>query len=188
MAINKQSFYQLSVFTLFGFGLIAWLIIEFVHAQPASAVFWGEEPWFLQLLYGSVFGLVASALAVLMVSLPFFKKSLHTFINLAHKLQLTYQDIVFFSLCAAIGEELLFRGAIQYYLGIWPTAVLFVALHGYLNPYNWRLSVYGVFMVLVAAGFGYLYEYVGIYAAIAAHFIIDVLLFSHLKREAERLS
>jgi hypothetical protein len=54
--------------------------------------------------------------------------------------------------------------------------VLFVAIHGYLNPKNWKLSIYGAYMCLVIGGIGYLCDYLGITAAIAAHFAIDVVL------------
>ena len=77
-----------------------------------------------------------------------------------------------------MGEELLFRGAIQYWLGIWLTAILFVAIHGYLNPKNWKLSIYGVFMTFAIVGIGYFFEYFGIITAMSAHFMIDVYLFS----------
>ncbi len=91
--------------------------------------------------------------------------------------------IIFYSTCAAVGEEILFRGAIQPFLGIWWTSVLFIFLHGYLNPYNWQITLYGVFMVMISAGLGYLYELLGIYAAMFAHFIYDLVMFLFLRRE-----
>lgn len=185
--INKQTFYHLSLFTLYGFGIIGYLIIEFWLGEPFPGIFAGEESWHFQAGYGIVYGIAASLIAILYIKMPFFKNSLKTYIRLVKRLKLTYNDIVFFSFCAAVGEEILFRAAIQPIIGIWPTAVLFVALHGYLTPYNWRLSIYGIFMVLVSAGFGYLYEYVGLFSAITAHFLIDVILFTILKREAEKI-
>lgn len=83
-------------------------------------------------------------------------------------------------MCAGVGEEILFRGAIQPHLGIWPTAILFIVLHGYLSFSNLALMLYGVLMVVVSAGLGYLFDNFGIHAAIVAHFLFDFFMFLYL--------
>ncbi len=98
------------------------------------------------------------------------------FLQFLKPFELRVGDIIFISACAGIGEELLFRATLQPILGIWITALLFVTLHGYLSIHNWALTVYGIFMVLAAAGLGYLFRDVGIVAAICGHFAIDVAL------------
>ena len=79
-----------------------------------------------------------------------------------------------------MGEEILFRAGIQDYLililpeikawfegttvdpallntwkyehaSVWITSFLFIVIHGYLSPWNWRLSIYGTFMVIASA-------------------------------------
>ncbi len=179
---NKHNFYRLSLLTLYGFGILGWAIIEFGFEYPFAEVLAGGIRWHYQLLSGLIYGILTGLIAVFIVNLPFMQTSMGVYVRLGRKLNLTYPDIIFFSLCAGIGEEIFFRAAIQPMIGIWPTAIIFVALHGYLNPKNWRISIYGIYMVFVAAGFGYLYLHVGIFAAIMAHFIIDVILFSHLKK------
>jgi membrane protease YdiL (CAAX protease family) len=98
-------------------------------------------------------------------------------------MNLRVRDGIFLSLCAGIGEELLFRSGIQTYLGWQITSVLFVALHGYLNPWNWRFSVYGLlvlpFIILISIGF---YEF-GLWFAVAAHFSYDAVLFTIMIKE-----
>jgi uncharacterized protein len=183
---DKRTFYQLSVVTLYGFGLLGWAIIEFGFDYPFIAIFIGEIPWFTQILTGLAYGIITGLLAVFLVMQKFFSPSRRYFVALARKLDLNYSDIIFISLCAGVGEEIFFRAALQPMIGIWPAAIIFVALHGYLNPKNLKISVYGIYMVIVSAGFGYLYEYAGIWSAISAHFIIDVILFSHLKAQAKR--
>lgn len=96
------------------------------------------------------------------------------FIKFLKPFQFRFIDIIFISFCAGIGEELLFRASIQPLLGIWITAILFVLLHGYLSIRDWHLTIYGIFMVFVAAGLGYLFRFPGIYSAIVAHAIIDI--------------
>jgi membrane protease YdiL (CAAX protease family) len=95
-------------------------------------------------------------------------------------LRLNWSEIAFISLCAGVGEELLFRGVLQPLLGIVLTAVLFVAIHGYLNPRDWRISVYGVFMTGVICFLGWMTEVYGIWSAVMAHFVIDVILLADL--------
>jgi membrane protease YdiL (CAAX protease family) len=54
-------------------------------------------------------------------------------------------------------------------------------MHGYLNPRDWPIALYGMLMVLVVAGMGYLYDYSGLFAAMAAHTLIDVAIFTSLR-------
>ena len=112
-----------------------------------------------------------------MIRLPILSESREFFTNLIKDAGLKLPDLIFLSIAAGVGEEILFRGAIQPFLGIWITALIFVALHGYLNPMNLRMSVYGILMVVVSAGLGYLFEKYGIFAAMTAHFFIDIVLF-----------
>lgn len=104
------------------------------------------------------------------------------FTRMVRRMHLKPYDIVLISVCAGVGEELLFRASVQPLLGIWITAIIFVALHGYLNPKNLSLTLYGIYMIFLSAGLGYLFEYVGIYSAMAAHFIVDVILLAELLR------
>lgn len=111
----------------------------------------------------------------------------HFFADLLLRFKVSFPQIILLSLCAGIGEELLFRGAIQPWLGIWLTAALFIALHGYLNPKNKPLFIYGIVLLVVSAGFGYLLPKYGIYATMSAHFWIDVVLMLYLKKAASKL-
>jgi membrane protease YdiL (CAAX protease family) len=63
-------------------------------------------------------------------------------------------------------------------------SIIFIALHGYLNPKDRPMFIYGMVLLLVSAGFGYLLPFSGIYAAMAAHFWIDVVLMLYLKRNS----
>ena len=133
-------------------------------------------PYGSQALIGLLFGLVASMMAWGLIKTPVMKPVREFFIQFLKPFQFRIRDILFISACAGFGEELLFRATLQPMLGIWLTALLFVTLHGYLSIHNWPLTFYGLFMVLVAAGLGYLYREVGIVAAVVGHFAIDVAL------------
>ena len=104
--------------------------------------------------------------------------------EIIRSMNLTYLDALFISFCAGFGEEILFRVGIQQYLGVVITSVFFVAIHGYLNPFNWRFSMYGLivlpFILLLSYGYGYF----GLWFAISAHFSYDaVLLFAQIKKK-----
>lgn len=103
--------------------------------------------------------------------------------KMLQEIHFNWFEIAFLSLCAGIGEEILFRGCMQYYAGIWITSVVFVGIHGYLNPKNWRLSIYGLYMTIVILGLSYIFEEAGMIFAITAHFAIDLFLFG--KSESE---
>lgn len=137
--------------------------------------------WQIQLLRGFTFGIAAVMAALVLVKSPWFKASRIFFTGLIAAINPTFTHVIFYSFCAAVGEEILFRGAIQPYFGIWLTSVLFIFLHGYLNPFNLPITMYGFFMVFISAGLGYLFERFGIYSAMTAHFIFDVAMFSFLK-------
>jgi membrane protease YdiL (CAAX protease family) len=91
---------------------------------------------------------------------------------------LSGSEILILALASSVGEELLFRGALLPWLGIWPQALIFAALH--VGPGRrflpWTLAAFAV-----GAGFGFLVHWTGdLGAPIAAHFIINYLNLSFI--------
>ena len=86
------------------------------------------------------------------------------------------------SASAGIFEELFFRGVLQPILGLWPTAVLFVVLHGYVQWASWRHLLFTALVILLSAGLGYLAREVALSAAMLAHAVYDVCMLELLKR------
>lgn len=146
---------------------------------------WEGKTLLKQLLYGGAYGTVAGFIALGFVSLPFMKKASQTFFRIIGPMKLGVKDILFISACAGIGEEVLFRATIQPSLGLWLTSILFVALHGYLSPRNLPLTAYGILMVFLVAGLGFLFEEIGLISAIIAHTLIDVILLSFVRLKYE---
>lgn len=86
---------------------------------------------------------------------------------------LSGREIVILALASAIGEELLFRGALMPWLGIWLQAAVFAALH--IGPGRrflpWTASAFAL-----GVAFGYLATWTGnLGGPIAAHFVINFL-------------
>ncbi len=182
MNISQQKLFLLGFFTLFGFGGIGLSILYFAEGVTPLAFFSGGKIWWQQLAAGVVFGVSAAVAALWLVQTEWLSKEVSFFGDLIEKMAPTHAHAVFYSFCAGVGEEILFRGGIQPYLGIWPTSFVFILLHGYINPYNLALTVYGLFMVLISAGLGYLFEIYGIHASMTAHFIFDLIMFMALRK------
>lgn len=93
---------------------------------------------------------------------------------------LTSREILVLALSSSIGEEILFRGALQPWLGIWPQAIFFALLH--IGPRRgslpWTLSAFALGIV-----FGYLFSWTGdLGGPIVAHFTINYLNLQYIVR------
>ncbi|MCG8321784.1 MAG: CPBP family intramembrane metalloprotease [Cytophagales bacterium] len=180
--IKRETIFYLALATLFGFGAAGWLIMRYLHDISPAVFLVGKAGIGYQVLVGVIYGSGAALLGWRIVELPYLKPTMKFFAALIRPLKLNIPEIVFISFCAGVGEEVFCRGAIQPYLGIWITAVLFVAMHGYLNPFNLRISVYGLFMTLIIAGLGYLTIKLGLLSAIIAHTCVDIILLYKLSQ------
>ncbi len=173
--------------TLYGFSLLGFLIIYFLapKVQFLDLVTDGSS-WPVQLLVGALFGVAAFFVINVFIQSKFLDDLTHYVYDLAK--QLSWLDIFFLSVCAGVGEEILFRVGIQYFLGVWPTAVLFILLHGYFSLSDWRVTLYGLLMTLISGGFGILYLKYGIGSAMFAHFLIDFIILGMLKVRQVKLA
>ena len=178
--IKKKTIMLLALGTLIVFGGLGIALIPYVRNMEIDAFFMGTEPIWLQVLVGIVFGIVTAMAGWQIVELPIMVKTKALFAGLIKPLKLDNSQIVFISICAGVGEELFFRGAIQPMLGIWMTSIMFVLLHGYLNPFNLPLTYYGIYMVLVIGVIGLMTEHLGILTSMIAHTLIDVILLKEL--------
>jgi uncharacterized protein len=96
--------------------------------------------------------------------------------------ELSGREILILAVASSVGEELLFRGALQPWIGIWPQAVIFALLH--IGP-GLRFLPWTASALLLGAGFGYVYEYTGdLGAPIVAHFTINYLNLHFISRVA----
>lgn len=171
--------------TLFGFSYLGYLLIHFLAKdENFHELVRAGNSIPNQLLHGALFGVAAFFVINVFIKSKLLGDLTHFVYDLAR--QMTYAEIIFISFCAGVGEEILFRVGIQHFLGIWPTAFLFVLLHGYFSISDWRVSLYGVFMTIASAGFGYLYLNYGIGSAMFAHFLIDLIILGALKYEQEK--
>jgi membrane protease YdiL (CAAX protease family) len=79
------------------------------------------------------------------------------------------RDIIVISTMAALGEELLFRGALQPLIGLLPMAMLFGLLHATSLAHIVLASLLGLWL-------GWLYQWSGsLWPPITAHLVLDLL-------------
>ncbi|QNA97680.1 CPBP family intramembrane glutamic endopeptidase [Massilia sp. Se16.2.3] len=138
----------------------------------------GPMAWTTQLVYGLVLSALAAAGSYISFRLTTRSDATQGTINAYSRLDLSGLNPLWISLAAAIGEELLFRAALQPLLGVWITSIVFLLTH--TPVYRFRklnratlVQALGVFGASVALGF--LYQYVGLLAAMMVHTALDVV-------------
>lgn len=91
---------------------------------------------------------------------------------------LSGREIVILALASSIGEELLFRGALLPWFGVWIQATIFALLH--VGPGR-RFVPWTISALVLGVAFGWLAEWTGnLGGPIAAHFTINFLNLRHI--------
>lgn len=184
MLRSRRSVLLAGLITLVGMGGLGTALMVFFQSQtPTNLLQHGEYSFGFQCLTGLLYGLSCTLALLVFIRASMMDPARQYFSKLLQGFNLRIPDIIFISFCAGVGEELLFRGALQTWLGIWPTAILFVALHGYLDPRDKAVLWYGIGMTLVCGGFGYLTQLIGLWSAAMAHTIIDIGLLLYLRKQ-----
>jgi len=171
---------RMAVLTIIAFPLVGFLVAYFAsHTSPVVLMAF-EKSWYLNVFFGLSIGTLAGLSAKVLVTRPFMKPVQQQYQNILGNTHLKHIHVWFISFCAGFGEEVLFRGALQPLFGVWITAFIFVGIHGYLNPWNWRISIYGIFMTGVIVILGFMTLELGLLSAMIAHMMIDVVLLYHM--------
>lgn len=173
----------MAAFTLVGMGGGGWLLIMQVQDRNPIMLMLGPWHWAMQSVVGVGAGLIIAWLAWWIIARPEMADVRMRYAGLVREFMPDRSIQLAVSLCAGIGEELLFRGALQHWLGIPLTAALFVALHGYLPLRNGPLLRYGLFLTIAMMGVGWAADHCGLLLAIAAHAAIDAVLIRRLVGE-----
>ncbi len=173
---------KLSVLTLLLFGAAGIALIIFQDRDPIKVVI-GEADIFFQIAIGVAGGLLIAGIAWWIIRRRFMSPIRERYSAMIGPVMARRSDRIIVSICAGFAEELFFRGAIQHWLGIIATAIIFVAIHGYLDPRDWRISLYGTFMTLAMIAIGWAAAEFGLIGPMLAHTIIDIFLLEKLHGE-----
>lgn len=181
--MTKKALYILGIITLVGFPLPTFIGLYFLEDIHWLEILQLDRLTMYNSLLGLGLGAIYAFLALLLMRASVFDSLPDRIETIVANMNLSLFDAFFISVCAGVGEELLFRSGVQFYLGPITTSVLFVAIHGYLNPMNWKMSLYGLivlpFIILISYGF----IQFGLWFAITAHFVYDFILFLAMSKE-----
>lgn len=175
--MSKKSIYLLGTITLLLFPIPTFVGLYWFEDIFPLEIFQLENLSVFKLVIGIQLGIVYAFLALLLMQAPIFQEMPSRVEHLVKSMNLNLLDCFFLSLCAGVGEELLFRSGVQFYLGPIITSVIFVAIHGYLNPFKWKMSLYGLIVLPFILLISYGYEEFGLWFSIGAHFSYDLVLF-----------
>lgn len=182
--MNSKQVNLLGWGTLLGFGMLGLLLNSYLNDASFFSPFTFKESSFLGIAVGLFYGFTVAYISSFITEGPKLKEACRKYTDKIHALNLTFPQCLFLSLCAGLGEELFFRVALQPQFGLWTTSILFVAIHGYLNPRSYIL-VYGLFLVFIVAGMGFLYVKFDFWSAATAHFAYDLFLFKEIIKEGK---
>lgn len=175
--ISKGYILLLGLITLMIFPLPAYFALNYFEDIDLKNFLQLDNLKTIPILFGLEFGIIYAFFSALLLSSPIFEKLPMRVDKLVGEMDISYAMGFFLSFCAGLGEELLFRSGVQFYLGPWVTSVLFVAIHGYFKIKPIAQSLYGLivlpFIVLISFGF----DHFGLWFAVAAHFSYDATLF-----------
>lgn len=182
--LPTENLLALSVISAAVYVLLAWGILYFFQGVGFQAAFASSYPIAMQFIIGLLGGAAAAAVIYLTIQHPPVSEVLDDFyiVRIIANTKFSAFDRFQLSLFAGAGEEVLFRGAIQPLLGIWWTSALFIGLHGYFRfqkPGHWLFGgmMFGLSMVL-----GYLFQYIGLVAAMTAHAVYDLIMLQMMTR------
>jgi len=165
------------VLTCLVFCLLAAAIIWFTQDAPLALFTRPAAPMW-QLVIGQGLALLAAIASYALYRFGADAESTAKTIDTYSRLDLRGLNPLWMALAAAIGEEMLFRAALQPLLGVWITSLLFLATH--MPVYRFRrldkatlVQAAGIFGTSVALGF--VFQYVGLIAAVLVHLWIDIV-------------
>ncbi len=165
------------ILTCLVFCLIAAPIIWFSRPEPLTLFSRPAGP-LTQLLVGQVLALIAAVGSWFMFKLTARSASSARTIDSYARLDLRGLNPLWISIAAAVGEEMLFRAALQPLLGVWIVSLLFLLTH--VPVYRFR-KLDGATIAQAASVFagsvvlGFVFEYVGLLAAMLVHAWIDIV-------------
>ena len=181
---QKYPLFFLGLGTLIAFPLLSWIIILILPNSfqvSFESMFKIETTEYLLIPLFLSIGILFGLFVIWLTELNYFEKSMSKYKNILSDYKLTTFYVFFLSVCAGVGEEVFFRGVIQPLVGVWVTALFFVAIHGYFSFKNKRINIFAILLTCFIAFIGWSAREYTIWLAIAAHFSYDLVLLFYYK-------
>jgi membrane protease YdiL (CAAX protease family) len=169
------------------YALLAVIAAALAAASRTGSPLSHPEPWLAlsqrmshsySLLLGLTFGAAVALSTRAIVPRFGWARRLHTELRPIAR-SVTVRGIVVLAILSALGEELLFRGLLQPWLGLVPQALLFGIVHQIRGPSRW---VWVAWAGAVGLAFGVIFGLTGsLVGPIVAHAVINGLNLLYLK-------
>ena len=157
---------------------LAIIITTSFHPEPTFSEWRVGLPIGVQFAIAGVFATLCSVGAVIAVQLPYVQRLVRVPKVLQH-IDLSGAMPWMVGLCAGVGEELLFRAALQPLVGLWIGAVIFAAAHvrtaALGSTSNTKRVAYILNIAIAGVVLGLVFEHLGLLAAVLIHATIDVV-------------
>ncbi len=165
------------ILTCLLFVIAAVAITSILHPSPRFSEWRTGKPIEMQLLLAAAFAAISAVGVAIMLSISALTKLIQVPSAIrAFDLSGTTPWIV--GLCAGIGEELLFRAALQPLVGLWIGALIFASAHARTaiigTPSNAKRVGYLLNVFIAGVALGLVFEHFGLLAAVLMHATIDV--------------
>ncbi|MFH1226575.1 MAG: VanZ family protein [Planctomycetota bacterium] len=164
------------VAAVYGIGFLgaAFAILMTQNSTGISFVksFWAGSNSLVYFGLGAVVAAVIIAVTQLLSNVSLFKRLEEEFRRILGRLK--FYEVVIIALASGVGEETIFRGAVQPHLGLALTSVLFGLMH---FPVSRPMIPWTIFAIVMGFILGGLYDYTGhnLIAPITAHFLINLV-------------
>lgn len=165
-------------------GVLAGIFFIWANLKPYKMVFWPNQeeiitgiflciPLFL--INYLLFGPLSSKVPALKICYEFKDKVVRPLAE-----SLDYKSSLFIAACAAIGEELFFRGLIQTELGILTASLFFSLMH--FGPAAKRYALIAFLYFLIGIYFAVIVQFFGgLWTAIITHAFYDYIALVYMK-------
>ncbi len=155
----------------------AWLWAGVIRNRDILSNWFPADCWVLDLLIGAALGAVFALIVHRLEHyIPALKDIERIFLTTLDLQALQPHHMLLFGFLAGVPEEVFFRGAMQSAWGVAVTAIVFGFLHAATPAYFVYATVAGGLLGLLTVWRE------GLWAAIAAHIVIDIIMFWLLKR------
>lgn len=161
--------------------LLGYAVVRFGHKNLAKAFAIPAEPWEAARLVA----IGALGAALMLVLSYFFEDWFPSFRQLKSVIMrflgpVTIPGALYLAAITAVGEELLFRGAVQPFAGLVLTSVLFGLLH---MGQDGLVSAWSVWALVAGLLLGWMYEETGsLWPPIVSHFGVNAVSILNLRR------
>ncbi len=160
------------------FCALAIVVILLFHRRPYGSVLFQGLPLVVQAALGVAAGGLYWLVTLLGSRLVAHGKASQNIAESYSRLDLSGWNPLWMAIAAGLGEELLFRGALQPLLGVWVTSILFVLAHvrAYrFDALNKRVLLQSISIFAISVALGYIAIHAGLVTAMIVHAAMDIV-------------